>query len=200
LLQDLPAPKADQQEILSPIQMASEDEEDLSEFKFQKFAATYFQGNITHQYSRKPLKHPLLPLHTQGDQLAAQALWITILRFTGDLPEPRFHTMDRDTTSVMSKVTATLGRNFIRSKEFQEAQMMGMDPVRIYGSLSSFIIDIRYIDYINMRKRLSYFIFVSFTGNIPQTKTTFHQAQACVANFKAKEQARRGRAKKIAGR
>lgn len=38
--------------------------------------------------------------------------------------------MDRDNTSVMSKVTATLGRNFIRSKEFQEAQMMGMDPVR----------------------------------------------------------------------
>lgn len=130
--QDLPAPKADQQEIISPIQMVSEDEEDLSEFKFQKFAATYFQGNITHQYSRKPLKHPLLPLHTQGDQLAAQALWITILRFTGDLPEPRFHTMDRDTTSVMSKVTATLGRNFIRSKEFQEAQMMGMDPVCLF--------------------------------------------------------------------
>lgn len=128
--------------------MISEDEEDLSEFKFQKFAATYFQGNITHQYSRKPLKHPLLPLHTQGDQLAAQALWITILRFTGDLPEPRFHTMDRDTTSVMSKVTATLGRNFIRSKEFQEAQMMGMDPVRIYGRLSLFIIDIRFISII----------------------------------------------------
>ncbi|XP_044016052.1 myosin-VIIa isoform X1 [Aphidius gifuensis] len=102
--------------------------EDLTEYKFQKFAATYFQGNITHQYSRKPLKHPLLQLLTQGDQLAAQALWITILRFTGDLPEPRYHTMNRDTTSVMSKVTATLGRNFIRSKEFQEAQMMGMDP------------------------------------------------------------------------
>lgn len=128
---DLPAPRADQHEIISPMQMPSEDEEDLSEFKFQKFAATYFQGHITHQYSRKPLKHPLLPLHTQGDQLAAQALWITILRFTGDLPEPRYHTMDRDNTSVMSKVTATLGRNFIRSKEFQEAQMMGMDPVSI---------------------------------------------------------------------
>lgn len=129
---DLVAPKADEQEIISsPVQTASEDEEDLSEFKFHKFAATYFQGNITHHYSRKPLKHPLLPLHTQGDQLAAQALWITILRFTGDLPEPRFHTMDRDNTSVMSKVTATLGRNFIRSKEFQEAQMMGVDPVSI---------------------------------------------------------------------
>ncbi|RZF38372.1 hypothetical protein LSTR_LSTR014819 [Laodelphax striatellus] len=126
---DLPTAKADQQEVISTMQLGSEDEEDLSEFKFQKFAATYFQGNVTHMYSRKPLKHPLLPLHTQGDQLAAQALWVTILRFTGDLPEPRYHTMDRDNTSVMSKVTATLGRNFIRSKEFQEAQMMGMDPV-----------------------------------------------------------------------
>ncbi|XP_054284599.1 myosin-VIIa [Macrosteles quadrilineatus] len=125
---DLPTDKQDPNELIMAMQTQSEDEEDLSEFKFQKFAATYFQGNITHQYSRKPLKHPLLPLHTQGDQLAAQALWVTILRFCGDLPEPRYHTMERDTTSVMSKVTATLGRNFIRSKEFQEAQMMGMDP------------------------------------------------------------------------
>ncbi|XP_039950462.1 myosin-VIIa [Bactrocera neohumeralis] len=116
------------EDIIGPLHV-SEDEEDLSEFKFQKFAATYFQGNVTHQYSKKALKHPLLPLHTQGDQLAAQALWITILRFTGDMPEPKYHTMDRmDTTSVMSKVTATLGRNFIRSKEFQEAQLMGLDP------------------------------------------------------------------------
>uniref|UniRef100_A0A0A9Z3B2 Myosin-VIIa n=2 Tax=Lygus hesperus TaxID=30085 RepID=A0A0A9Z3B2_LYGHE len=129
VFKDLPTAKeSDQQEVITQIQIVSEDEEDLSEFKFQKFAATYFQGNVTHQYSRKPLKHPLLPLHTQGDQLAAQALWITILRFTGDLPEPRYHTMDRDNVSVMSKVTATLGRNFIRSKEFQEAQLMGMDP------------------------------------------------------------------------
>jgi myosin-7 len=46
-----------------------EDHEDLSEYKFQKFATTYFQGNVTHQYTKKPLKHPLLPLQTQGDQL-----------------------------------------------------------------------------------------------------------------------------------
>ncbi len=54
-------------------------------------------------------------------------MWITILRFMGDLPEPRYHTMEKDNTSVMTKVTATLGRNFIKSKEFQEAQLMGMD-------------------------------------------------------------------------
>lgn len=67
---DLPSQPAES-EIISPMQTASEDEEDLSEFKFQKFAATYFQGNVGHQYSRKPLKHPLLPLHTQGDQLVS---------------------------------------------------------------------------------------------------------------------------------
>ncbi|KAG5675745.1 hypothetical protein PVAND_005623 [Polypedilum vanderplanki] len=125
---DLPSGNQNDDDIIGPFHAVSDDDEDLSEFKFQKFATTYFQGNITHYYSRKPLKHPLLPLQTQGDQLAAQALWITILRFTGDLPEPRYHTMDRDNTSVMSKVTATLGRNFIRSKEFQEAQLMGLDP------------------------------------------------------------------------
>lgn len=68
---DLPSNKADPHEIISPLQTPSEDEEDLSEFKFHKFAATYFQGNMTHQYSRKPLKHSLLPLHTQGDQLVS---------------------------------------------------------------------------------------------------------------------------------
>ncbi|CAL4075619.1 unnamed protein product, partial [Meganyctiphanes norvegica] len=106
-----------------------EHHEDLSEFRFQKYATTYFQGNVNHQYSRKQLKQPLLQLQAQGDQLAALALWITILRFMGDMAEPKYHMMDRDNTSVMSKVSATLGRNFIKSKEFQEAQLMGMDPV-----------------------------------------------------------------------
>merc|ERR1712062_788934 len=73
------------------------------------------------------------PLQTQGDQLAALALWITILRFMGDLPEPRYHTMDKDNSSVMMKVTATLGRNFIKSKEFQEAQAMGLNPNELNG-------------------------------------------------------------------
>ena len=62
----------------------------------------FYQGSFTHTYSKKPLKHSLLPLATQGDQLAALALWITILRFMGDLPEPRYHTMD--------KVTCVLGQ------------------------------------------------------------------------------------------
>lgn len=70
---DLPS-EPPENEVISPMATASEDEEDLSEFKFQKFAATYFQGNVGHQYSRKPLKHPLLPLHTQGDQLVSKTM------------------------------------------------------------------------------------------------------------------------------
>jgi hypothetical protein len=51
-----------------------------SEFKFAKFAATYFQGNVSHQYSRKPLKYSLLPLQTQGDQLVRVLCWFCIVR------------------------------------------------------------------------------------------------------------------------
>lgn len=38
-----------------------EEEEDVREFKFGKFAATYFQGNATAAYIRRPLRYPLLP-------------------------------------------------------------------------------------------------------------------------------------------
>ena len=68
-----------------------------------------------------------------GDQLASLALWITILRFMGDLPEPRYHTMEKDNSSVMMKVTATLGRNFIRSKEFQVQYLdISLCPLSLY--------------------------------------------------------------------
>lgn len=46
-----------------------DDEEDLSEYKFAKFAATYFQGTTTHSYVRRPLKQPLLFHDDEGDQL-----------------------------------------------------------------------------------------------------------------------------------
>lgn len=109
-----------------------DDEEDLSEYKFQKFAATYFQGNLGHQFMKRPLKQPLLSLQTSGDSMASLALWITILRFMGDLSEPKYYqSSDRDTTSVMSKVTETLGRtmgkNLVKSKEFKE-QMANETP------------------------------------------------------------------------
>lgn len=105
--------------------LPEEDLEDLNDYKFQKFATTYFQGNVTHFHQKKPIKQPLLLLQTQGDCMAAIALWITIMRFMGDAAEPEFRE-PADLTSVMSKVTATLGKNFVKSKEFQEAQAQFM--------------------------------------------------------------------------
>lgn len=60
---------------------------------------------------------------------AAQALWITILRFCGDLPEPRFVNGDRDNSSVMQRVQATLGRSFSQTTQFKEMMASNIDPL-----------------------------------------------------------------------
>ncbi|KAJ9584916.1 hypothetical protein L9F63_020722 [Diploptera punctata] len=102
--------------------------DDLSEFNFRKFAAMYFTGNINYQYSRKHIKHSLLDLPLPADQLASKALWITILRFMGDLPEPRYESEEPDKVPVMMKINQTLTRSFTKSKEFKsvEKQMLNM--------------------------------------------------------------------------
>ena len=79
---DLPAPKngygtLSNGDIMMGVPTTPEDYEDLSDFKFQKFATTYFQGNVTHQYSRRPLKYSLMPLQTEGDKLVS---WFSDLR------------------------------------------------------------------------------------------------------------------------
>ena len=48
-----------------------DDDIDLSEYKFPKFAATYFQSNATHTYIKKRLKHPLLALKHEVDQFVS---------------------------------------------------------------------------------------------------------------------------------
>ena len=45
------------------------EEEDLSEYKFSKFAATYFQGQATPTYIKRQLPTPLLGLKTQQDRV-----------------------------------------------------------------------------------------------------------------------------------
>ncbi|XP_063807345.1 unconventional myosin-VIIa isoform X4 [Pseudophryne corroboree] len=107
--------------------LPEEEEEDLSEYKFAKFAATYFQGTTTNTYIRRPLKQPLLYHEDEGDQLAALAVWITILRFMGDLPEPKYHTAMSDGMEkipVMTKIYETLGKKTYK-RELQALQGEG---------------------------------------------------------------------------
>lgn len=68
---------------------AVEIEEDITVYKFSKFAATYFQGAATHSWIHRQLKQPLLPLKLDHDRQAALAIWTVIRRFMGDLPEPK---------------------------------------------------------------------------------------------------------------
>ncbi|XP_072118705.1 myosin VIIAa isoform X1 [Mobula birostris] len=122
------APKALEEEDLDAcLPLPEEEEEDLSEYKFAKFAATYFQGTTTHTYIRRPLKMPLLFHDDEGDQLASLAVWITILRFMGDLPEPKYHTAISDGSEkipVMTKIYETLGKKTYK-RELQALQSDG---------------------------------------------------------------------------
>uniref|UniRef100_A0A8C4EB46 Myosin VIIAa n=1 Tax=Dicentrarchus labrax TaxID=13489 RepID=A0A8C4EB46_DICLA len=93
-----------------------DEEEDLSEYKFAKFAATYFQGTTTHTYVRRPLKQPLLFHDDEGDQLAALAVWITVLRFMGDLPEPKYHTLFPVLSCLQTPHSDSHKKNSVRHK------------------------------------------------------------------------------------
>lgn len=49
-----------------------DDGEDISQYKFSKYAATYFQSNASHTYIRRAIKIPLLSLKNEGDQLVSE--------------------------------------------------------------------------------------------------------------------------------
>jgi len=46
-----------------------DDIEDLSEYKFSKFASMYFQTNASPTYIRSALRESLLPMKSDGDKL-----------------------------------------------------------------------------------------------------------------------------------
>ncbi len=75
---------------MTSIPRLEDEEEDLADYRFPKFAATYFQGQATHSYIRRPLKQPLLGLKNDQDRQASIDIWVMILRFMGDMQEPKF--------------------------------------------------------------------------------------------------------------
>ncbi|KAF2985564.1 hypothetical protein EK904_009077 [Melospiza melodia maxima] len=100
---------------LDMVPMSVELEEEahgLEEYTFPKFAATYFQGSSTHTHIRRQLRHPLLYHEDKDNVLASLAVWVIILRFMGDLPEPAMFAKSATTksSSVMTQIYDTLGR------------------------------------------------------------------------------------------
>uniref|UniRef100_A0A8C0J2G7 Myosin VIIB n=1 Tax=Chelonoidis abingdonii TaxID=106734 RepID=A0A8C0J2G7_CHEAB len=104
-----------------PMSMELEEEvDDLAEYTFPKFAATYFQGSSTHTYIRRPLRHPLLYHDEKDDILASLAVWNIILRFMGELPEPVMFAKNTNSksSSMMTQIYDTLGKK-------SQVQLMG---------------------------------------------------------------------------
>ncbi|CAH1185102.1 unnamed protein product [Phyllotreta striolata] len=105
--------------IQAPNAPIEDNHEDLSEYSFRKYAATYFSSSANYQFSKKPLKESLHYLPTPDDVIAAQAIWITILRFMGDYPEPKYEDK-KGNELIMNVVSETLSRSFTNRKEYQE--------------------------------------------------------------------------------
>lgn len=63
-----------------PMTMELEEEEtdDLEEYTFPKFAATYFQGSSTHTHIQRQLRHPLLYHDEKDDILVAWFLFVSV--------------------------------------------------------------------------------------------------------------------------
>ena len=49
----------------------------------------------------------------------------------GDLPEPKYATVERDSTPVMMKISNTIGRNFAKTKEFEQLQKLAQNPTNL---------------------------------------------------------------------
>jgi len=110
-------------EVMSMQKPENKCKEDLTAYSFQKFAATYFLSNVSHQFSKRIMKTSLLDL-PMTMQISAQALWITILRFMGDVGEAKYEieAIEKENFSrqnIMQKITSTLGRKSQMTKEFE---------------------------------------------------------------------------------
>uniref|UniRef100_A0A8C5JLE3 Myosin VIIB n=1 Tax=Junco hyemalis TaxID=40217 RepID=A0A8C5JLE3_JUNHY len=120
---------------LDMVPMSVELEEEahgLEEYTFPKFAATYFQGSSTHTHIRRQLRHPLLYHDDKDNVLASLAVWVIILRFMGDLPEPAMLAKSATTksSSVMTQIYDTLGRK-------NQVQLKNDSPNMVRQGISS---------------------------------------------------------------
>ncbi|TRY91722.1 hypothetical protein DNTS_018969 [Danionella cerebrum] len=105
----------------SPEQKDDEEEndDDDDEFSFSKFASLHFQGSSTPSCIQQRLRQPLLYHEDEGDTLACLTVWWIILRFMGDLPEPR--------QGRASTVADPIQRNINQRQARRLSNLVGLD-------------------------------------------------------------------------
>ncbi|KAI3369062.1 hypothetical protein L3Q82_026031 [Scortum barcoo] len=99
-------------------ELPKEDYDDLDEYSFSKFASMYFQGAATPTHIRQRLRQPLLYHEDEGDVLASLTVWWIILRFMGDLPEPKKQVQTRE---------ASMPQELASRKDRRLSHMVGLD-------------------------------------------------------------------------
>uniref|UniRef100_A0A668AG22 Si:ch73-194h10.2 n=1 Tax=Myripristis murdjan TaxID=586833 RepID=A0A668AG22_9TELE len=109
-----------------------EDYDDLDEYSFSKFASMYFQGAATPTHIRQRLRQPLLYHEDEEDVLASLTLWWIILRFMGDLPEPKKQVQVRNIPMQDHR----LPEDLVSRKDRRLSHMVGLDQVNILVKLS----------------------------------------------------------------
>ncbi|CAB1325889.1 unnamed protein product [Coregonus sp. 'balchen'] len=84
------APAPEPVPIAVPVEQPVVDYNDEDEeFSFTTFSALHFQGSATHSHITQRLRQPLLYHEDEGDALACLTVWWIILRFMGDIAEPK---------------------------------------------------------------------------------------------------------------
>ncbi|XP_068459277.1 unconventional myosin-VIIb-like [Clinocottus analis] len=90
------------------------------EFSFFKFSILNFQSNTGHTHLNQRLKQPLLSHDDEGDALACLTVWWIILRFMGDIPEPKH-------VDAMSQASSTISRHLPQRQGRRLSSLVGLD-------------------------------------------------------------------------
>uniref|UniRef100_A0A671NGN2 Unconventional myosin-VIIa-like n=1 Tax=Sinocyclocheilus anshuiensis TaxID=1608454 RepID=A0A671NGN2_9TELE len=98
-----------------------EKEKENDEFSFSKFASLHFQGSSTLSHIQQRLRQPLLYHEDEGDALACLTVWWIILRFMGDLPEPK----QERVSAIPDPIQMNLGERQAR----RLSNLVGLDQV-----------------------------------------------------------------------
>uniref|UniRef100_A0A6Q2Y884 Myosin VIIBb n=1 Tax=Esox lucius TaxID=8010 RepID=A0A6Q2Y884_ESOLU len=91
------------------------------EFSFVTFSALHFQGTATHSHIDQRLRQPLLHHEDEGDSLACLTVWWIILRFMGDIAEPK-HINQEPSTQIQKNLGNRQNRRL--------SNIVGLDQVQ----------------------------------------------------------------------
>ncbi|CAL8392977.1 unnamed protein product [Boreogadus saida] len=110
-----------------------EEDEDLDEYSFSKFASMSFQGAATATHVRHRLSQPLIHHEDEGDVQASLTVWWIILRFMGDLPEPKQRVNPLAPGGPGSRGANALPQDLASRNDRRLSHMVGLDQRVLRG-------------------------------------------------------------------